>query len=257
MAKKKLAIILSTAALIGSLFSTSAFAAENLKSSHDNDRGTLVGLGDSITFGYNLGPTNNQPSKLAFPYLIGLAAHENVIDLGVPGWTTTNLLSALNTNATFQASLKQADKVTIDIGSNDLLQLLVSTNGNVTPQAVAPILVNLHAIMARVKCLAPHADIVVYDIYNPFQVSDVQNHVLADTLLPQINLEIAGVVASFHDRHIVLADAYSAFGQNQVTYVRQGDIHPTVAGQEKLAEIGFADFVLEKWPNRYLNNAER
>lgn len=249
MAKKKILTALSTAALIGSLLSTSAFAAENPKSSHDNGKGTLVGLGDSITFGYNLGPTNNQPSKLAFPYLIGLAAHENVIDLGVPGWTTTDLLNALNTNATFQASVKHADKVTIDIGSNDLLHLLASTNGNVTPQAVAPILANLHAIIAKVKCLAPHADIVVYDIYNPFQVSDVQNHVLADTLLPEINLEIAGVVASFHDSEIVLADAYSAFGQNQATYVRQGDIHPTVAGQEKLAEVGFEEFLLEDLHN--------
>ncbi|MEH7611829.1 hypothetical protein [Gottfriedia acidiceleris] len=38
--------------------------------------------------------------------------------------------------------------------------------------------------------------------------------------------------------NIVIADAFSTFYNRQSTYVRQNDIHPTIEGQKKLAEIG-------------------
>ncbi|MEH7501523.1 hypothetical protein V7152_05655 [Neobacillus drentensis] len=36
---------------------------------------------------------------------------------------------------------------------------------------------------------------------------------------------------------VIIADAYSSFGDNQAEYVRQNDIHPTVKGQELLADL--------------------
>lgn len=248
MGKKKVAIILSTAALIGSLLSTSAFAAETHESESDYGKGTLVALGDSISFGYNLGPTNEHPSKLAFPYLIGLAAKEKVNDLAVPSMTSTDLLKALNTNVTFQQDVKHADKVTIETGSMDLLNLVKATNGNMTQQqvyaAVGIIQENLKAIIEKVRYLAPHADIVVYNIYNPFQENDPL-HQLGAEFLPGVNAVIAQTVASFYNNKILVADAYDAFNGNEAEFIRPNDVHPTVEGQEKLAEIGFVDFVLE------------
>lgn len=230
---------LSVAAIVGSLLSTSAFAAENPTVPHAKP--SLVALGDSITFGYNLG-NNLQPSPEAFPYFIGKALHLQVSDLGVPGWKTTDLLAALETNATFQNSVKHASKITLDIGSNDLLQAFES--GSVTQEQVAPILNNLHAIISKIRSMS-HADIVVYNIYNPFQVTDSYRHMMGDLLLPGINAQIQNVVASFHDSKITTADAYDSFGQNQAIYVRANDIHPTVIGQDRLGEIGTLAFIQE------------
>lgn len=260
MGKKKVATILATAALIGSLLSTSAFAAETHESHRNHGKGTLVGLGDSISFGYNLGKTNDHPSKLAFPYLIGLAAKEKVKDLAVPSMTSTDLLKPLNTNVSFQKAVKHADKVTIETGSMDLLNLVKATNGNLTQQqvyaAAGIIQENLKAIIAKVRCLSPHADIVVYNIYNPFQENDPL-HRLGAEFLPGVNAVIAQTVASFHNNHILVANAYDTFNGNEAKFIRPNDVHPTVAGQKKLAEIGFADFVLEGLHKRSLNKAER
>src|ERR1700730_8454693 len=94
----KMKISLAAAALSGSLFATSAFAKEN-RAHHQRD---LVGLGDSITFGYNLGANNNQPSQYAFPFLMGEDTHLHVRDLGIPGWTTSDLLNAIKHNEQFR-----------------------------------------------------------------------------------------------------------------------------------------------------------
>lgn len=241
MVKKKIMTTLSVVALAGSLLSTSAFAAEN------NGKESLVALGDSITYGYNLGKNNDHPSKKAFPYILGEELNLRVSDLGVPGWTTIQLLAALQNNEMFQESVKHADKITIDIGSNDLLQAFA--DGNVTNQEVAPILNNLKSIILKVRSLTD-AQIVVYNIYNPFQVTDTYRHVMGNFLLQAINPQIQAVVASLHDSEVSVADAYDAFGQNQAIYVRANDIHPTVEGQEQLAAIGYKAFIFESIKNR-------
>jgi lysophospholipase L1-like esterase len=237
--KKRVLATLSVAAIVGSLLSTSAFAAENPRVTQAKP--SLVALGDSITFGYNLG-NNLQPSPKAFPYFIGKALHLQVSDLGIPGWKTTDLLAALETNPTFQNSVKQANKITLDIGSNDLLQAFAS--GTVTQEQVAPILNNLSTIISKIRSMSD-ADIVVYNIYNPFQVTDSYRHIMGDLLLPGINAQLQNAVVSFHDSKITTADAYDAFGQNQAIFVRANDIHPTVFGQDILGEIGTIAFIKE------------
>lgn len=228
MGKKKVMAALSAAALAGSLFSTAAYAKD------DEGKGSLVALGDSITYGYNLSNNNNHVSKKAFPFIIGEKEELRVRDLGVPGWTTVQLLTALQTDEKFQESVKHAKLITLDIGSNDLLQAFAA--GNLTNGQVASILYNLQDIIVKVRSLS-NAPIVVYNIYNPFQVTDYR-HAMGDFLLPGINAQILGLVASFHDSKIVIADAYDAIGQNQDIYVRANDIHPTVLGQQMLAKAG-------------------
>ena len=69
--KKKIFISSAAVALAGSLFSPTSFAGENNGNAYGKI--DLVGLGDSITYGYNLPDTNNNTnsSAFAFPYLIG------------------------------------------------------------------------------------------------------------------------------------------------------------------------------------------
>lgn len=104
--------------------------------------GGLVALGDSITFGYNLAPGNLTPSTEAFPYLVGKADDLPVTDLGIPSWTSADLLQAVQT-PNFERAIENARVVSIDIGNNDLLHLasqlgLLNEASSSTPITITP-----------------------------------------------------------------------------------------------------------------------
>lgn len=233
--RKKVLSSLTAAVLTVPLFTSVTLAKS------PNATESLVALGDSISFGYNLGVNNDHPSKEAFPYLIENDGKDfRVNDLAVPGWRSDQLLDALQNDQEFRQALIHADTVTLDIGSNDLVQGLQtsSTNPQALPQAITTMLQNLNKNIAAIRSLTD-APIVVYNIYNPFQINDPL-HQVGNQLLPGINYQIMGIVNSYKamgDQNIVLADAYTAFGDNQIEYVRQNDIHPTVRGQEVLANL--------------------
>ena len=49
----------------------SLLASPNVFAKSDNAKESLVAVGDSIPFGFNLGQTNQNPAKTSYPYLIG------------------------------------------------------------------------------------------------------------------------------------------------------------------------------------------
>ena len=112
--KQSLILVIFTALTL--LFSTTATAAEQ------EETLTVVSLGDSITFGWNLEQPQTPPvqSENAFPFLIGNGNAE-VLNVSYPGWTSTQLLEAIKTEES-QQKLQQAETVTLSIGANDLLQ---------------------------------------------------------------------------------------------------------------------------------------
>jgi len=239
--------------VVSLVFSTSAFAK------NDNGKNSLVALGDSIPFGYNLDATNNYTSKKAFPFLMGKEADLRVNNLGIPGLTTDGMLNLLKNNQKYRQAVKNADYITLNIGSNDLIAALraayVASGGNSglfqyylnLSLANSTIFTNLNATIVEIRKLSD-APIVISNIYNPFQVTDYELHVLAKNALPKINDNISNLVigANSYSNNVVLADAYAAFGSNQTNYVIAGDIHPTVAGHVKLAEISLAALGLNK-----------
>ncbi len=237
--KRKFGTTFLTIALTGSLFTTTAFAMENNGQSNGNIE--LVSLGDSITFGYNLGIKNGEPSSYAFPYLIAENTNLEVRDLGVPGWTTKNLLKALKNDNNFRNSINQADYITLDIGNNDLLHVLKKNKDNLTeiPSVIDSMLPalsqNLNEIIKEVRSLSD-APIVIYNFYNPYQINNPLHYLSNELLTKSINPVIAKVARK--NKNIKIADAFNAFDKNQAVYVRKGDIHPTIKGQEVLALIG-------------------
>lgn len=210
--------------------------------------GTLVALGDSITFGYDLGATNVLPSPEAFPALIGEAGSYAVDNLGSPAWTSGDLLIALHTRL-FRAVLAKASVVTVDIGNNDILQpaaaaglLQVGAAGVPSPTlltelgaAVKAFGTNLPAIVAVIRKSAPHARIVLYNLYNPIPAVAGPLATFAQTYIGQMNLVIAATATA---AHLPVANAHAAFAGQQTTYVMLTNLHPTVAGQTALADLG-------------------
>ncbi|MCT8140011.1 lipolytic protein G-D-S-L family [Anaerobacillus sp. CMMVII] len=226
------------------LFSTTVLAK------NDNAKKSLLALGDSIPYGYNLGEDNDSPSKDAFPYLIGDDKNMRVRNLAVPGWRTDQLLDAVENEQKFRQAIKQADAITLNIGNNDLLQALAVANAESGGDPFwfnyhlqdqinkSNLFENLGSIVAEIRSLTD-APIVIYNVYNPFQVNDTL-HDIGQLVLPGINQSFGHVISGLNGIYgdAFVADAYGAFGTNQAEYVIAGDIHPTVEGQKKLAEVG-------------------
>jgi len=251
---KTLRKLMASAAAVLTLTLIGTQAAPTFAATTSSPAKTLVALGDSITFGYNLSDTkgNTVPSQYAFPVLIGQKEGLKVTDLGIPGWTSGDLLNALH-SADFLTAIHGASVITLDIGSNDLLRwaaengILADATGSSTPtltatqqEQVAGIIAqfgkNFAATVGLIR-LVSDAPIVVYNLYDPFpSISPL--HAITEPLQAVENHEI-DVISQLY-KNVSVADAHAAFAGNQLVDVRvlEGDVHPTVQGQSVLAAIG-------------------
>lgn len=237
--------------VVSLFFTTSGFAkSENAKKS-------LVALGDSIPFGFGLTDSIDEPSREAFPYLIGKAADLRVRNLAVPGWKTADLLNALNHDQKFIQAVSKADYITLNIGSNDLLKPIkdafVASGGNLDNETIIrlintqivpsiPILQqNIVSIVGKINALNPNAKIVLYNFYNPFLFLGPSHPInaLGDPLIQFINQTLEGL----NSPRVVVANAY-IIGLNPLNLL-PGDIHPSLAGHELLAIIGLNALEIE------------
>jgi lysophospholipase L1-like esterase len=248
---KRFSVLLIVVLALSTLFSS-------MVSAEKNERHNLVALGDSITFGYNLpdqiGP---QPSPHAFPSLIG-NGNFHVTNLGVPSLSSTDLLNAVKTNPAFKKALKDADVVTLDIGGIDLLKAAGLTGTTTTlpdftslefqqklALAEQQLTTNLQAIIKEIK-KRTDAPIIIYNMYNPFGVSNDpvfgSLHMAGEQIIKGVNSQVFAPVA--FQTGSLLADAYTAFNGNQAKFIIPGDVHPTLVGHQALAKL--ADQALQK-----------
>ena len=238
----------------------------------------IVALGDSITFGYP------PPSTTGFPDLISGA--RNVEKFGGSGATSSQLLAAIQSNPKeFKRALKKADVITINIGSNDLMQATnMSTlfaklqplvpnleenlaNGKVaeafqttpltppTSQQLVAYTSNLAKIIATVK-KESRAPIILYNLYNPIVMSN--NPVLNQALLGPLHnfvegnlIVVNGAIQPFENVNgVFVVDSYSTMKANPPVYIIPFDIHPTLEGQKALALLAdstLQSIHLKKW----------
>jgi lysophospholipase L1-like esterase len=247
-------VMLSAICTFGFGMLQGTYAATSQSQSKPQTQNSLVALGDSITFGYNLQDTNQNlvPSKSAFPFLIGQKENLSVSDLGVPGWTTDDLVHALQT-PDFIRAVRSASVITLDIGSNDLLHIaasqgllnataatssasLTSAQKQVFVAAVTKINKNLETIVSEIQTQTK-SPILFYNLYNPYpDETSIQN--ITNLFESAVNQDILQISKS--TGNISVLNANQAFDHNQMTYVRvpEGDVHPTVLGQQELAKLG-------------------
>ncbi|HJV46213.1 MAG TPA: GDSL-type esterase/lipase family protein [Bacillota bacterium] len=215
---------------------------------------TLVALGDSITYGLNLEPKNSNPSSRAFPSLLAADEKYKVVNLGIPGWTTKDLLKALETEK-FQSAINEARVVTLDIGSNDLIegsagildqlkkdQTYKPSDQEVFNQMIVSeekLYTDLPLIIKKIHQLTD-SPIVIYTLYNPIPNSQGFEyiHQLNEQILYPINQLIRDLATE--DQQLLLADAHHAFQGKEISFIRvlSEDIHPTIQGHKELARIG-------------------
>ncbi|MFD0828348.1 SGNH/GDSL hydrolase family protein [Neobacillus sp. M.A.Huq-85] len=246
---KKLSILFVLMLAINTFFSSFVFAENTNKKS-------IVALGDSITYGWNL-----QDRSQAFPYLIGTDEYTVLKNISAPGWKTTDLLAGMSTAENMDA-IKNADLITLDIGNNDLLSLpevkvildQLKANPPVLPtqdqinaataalmNAISKLPANLCAVITTVKNVNPDAPIILYNLYNPFGTNAGPLHDLGEKVIPAVNSQVINPLAQTFGAHV--ANAYSAFDGRQAELILPGDIHPNTTGHQVLA--GLANDILK------------
>ncbi|WP_040206136.1 GDSL-type esterase/lipase family protein [Neobacillus jeddahensis] len=244
---KRLPIVFALMLLLSTCFSSLVFAETDVKPN-------LVSLGDSITYGWNLGEDKSptQPiSEKAFPYLIGNGNYVVSKNISGPGWTSERLLAEIQKPENLEV-IKQADVITLDIGSNDFLQndairaIIANPTAPVDPGAFGQVIAsistklfnNLGSIMGTIKGQNTDAQVIIYNIYNPFSDTLASLYPIGEQFLPLVN---PGIQAVALQSQSLYADAYSAFKGKQAEYIiPKGDVHSNEAGQQALAGLSTA-----------------
>ncbi|WP_042461818.1 SGNH/GDSL hydrolase family protein [Neobacillus dielmonensis] len=222
-----------------------------------SEKKSIVALGDSITHGWNLGDdhSSTQPiNEQAFPYLIQPSEYTVAKNISGGGWKTTDLFSAINNSPENQAAIKNADVITLDIGNNDLLQVPEAATILAKLRATPPVMPtqeemdaakvalvksiptlasNLGTVLGTVRALNPDAQIIFYNLYNPFGSEPLKS--FGEGVIPAINTNVITPLAAQFGA--VVVDAYSAFNGKQAELILPGDIHPTVTGHQVLAKL--------------------
>ena len=143
------------------------------------------------------------------------------LNLGIPGWTSGDLLNALQNDPAFRKQVSDADVVTWDIGGNDLSgphdSYVNNTCGGPDNQdclrsAVATFETNWDAIVVEIlKLRDPNKTILrTMDIYNPYVAADMQagRFTTIEPYLDQANNHIAD---SGKANNIPVAAVHTAF----------------------------------------------
>lgn len=241
--------------------------------------GTYVSLGDSLAFGYQpnlVAAQDFNPAdyvSYAEDYAAAQQPQPTVANFGCPGETTATMIrggclwlargfplhvaytpypSQLAAAVAYLRGHPDTSLVSVDIGSNDLNNVIDScettnpTNliGCVKaqlPRTLGTLLWNYSTILRALRWAAPHAQLVVFNIYDPYANTQL------DSLLRTVINPAISLVAVLHGARV--ADAFRAINYNSNYSTEQAsvcaltwmctfnppNIHPTDLGYEAMA----------------------
>ncbi|NRD77895.1 hypothetical protein HPT25_10925 [Bacillus sp. BRMEA1] len=195
-----------------------------------------LAIGDSVIHGVGASQHDNLVSQ--FSNKLAEQIHKKIQfqNEGINGITSSEL-KALVQSGRFDAEIKKADIVTINVGGNDVLRMAKRQSfQNVFQtfnQLQSTFSKNLSYITSRIKELNPNATIVFLELYNPLSPD---NHVyqLADQLLPKWNLKIYEVADQF-PLSIVVETTKVINGEKRQNLSPDG-VHPNSAGYTAISE---------------------
>lgn len=196
-----------------------------------------LALGDSLTKGYGV------ESSLSFPslYAAFLRRHNPTLQLlncGVNGLTTGGLLNLLRTNHNLCHTVSQASLITLTIGSNDLLDLLVNPKETVSPAKITHTLKimrsNFTQIGEGLRRLNLNSPIKVAALYNPLPAGPyVQYFEQAQGVLNNVNALIVSWARCYGVNPV---DIDREFRGKEHWLIAQDYVHPNAAGYQVMAK---------------------
>jgi len=185
-----------------------------------------------------------------------------LVDLGIPGWTSLDLVQALRTNSIFRISVFYSSVVTWDIGGNDLSAARNkyksgtcggSDNQDCMKAAVAALKANWNGIIGQIRRLRRGRPTIIrtMNIYNPFVNIDKASDSWPgdgvndfEALKPYLEDANAYIAAASAANGVLTADVYHAFnGANadedpsSKGYLAFDGFHPNALGHFVIASL--------------------
>ncbi len=260
-------------AVVAALLTGSAAPAAAEDREHDSEHGTLLGLGDSVAFGFNPLLSPAQASNfVGYPDLAARRLELRDVNASCPGEATGGFVSATGTDngcrpyrasfplhvsytgtqLAFALSYLRAHHdvrlVTIDIGANDVFVLQRQCGNDPAcvnaglPRVLAAIQANLALAFGQVRSQAHyHRALVVVTYYalayDPATAAGTQalNAPIAATAR-QFGGVVADGFAAFQGPALAAGGSSCAAGLLIVLAPGKCDVHPTLKGQDLLAQ---------------------
>jgi lysophospholipase L1-like esterase len=215
---------------------------------------TVVGIGDSVTAG-----TNCNCQSFVGLYATDLASKRGLntasVNLGVPGWTSSQLLQSLTQPGAFRDQVAKADILLVTIGANDLNPLEAKQPSGCATACYSPLVDsvgnNLELIVAAARAAQPDhpPTILVTDYWNVFQDGDVGTaengrsfQSWSDMLTLGANAQICNAAQRAGATCVDLYGPFKGNGSNNPTSLLAADgDHPNAAGHQLIASTLLAN----------------
>lgn len=208
-------------------------------------------LGDSLAAGFIA--QEGYVGRYATYVNTDTGANVTTLNLGIPGWTSSDLLNSLQNDPVARNQLGGAQVVTWDIGGNDLnnahSQFTQNNCGGTDGQdclrnAVTTFEQNWSAIITQLTGLRSTSNTIIrtMDIYNPYVASDMQAGIfnITEPYLDEVNNYIHTTAAT---AGIPVANVHQAFnGADGTTdpgtlgLLAVDGFHPNDAGHKIIAD---------------------
>jgi|GEM_PF-2060019 len=173
-----------------------------------------------------------------------------LINEGVPGYTTTQVLEQLKDNDNnVRNALENADLITIDAGANDLLQAVDIEN--IDPEnpgetikdvqeVIKLININMSTILKEINEVNPNAPIYVMGYYNAMPYLEG----MQDLIELAVGMMNDTIQASTENGGAIYIPTFASFEGNYETYLPNPEnIHPNEVGHQVIADE-FLDVII-------------
>ncbi len=195
-----------------------------------------LAIGDSVIHG--VGSQQNQDLVYQFSNKLGIQTHKKIQfqNEGINGITSGELKDLVQAGR-FDEEIKKSDIVTINVGGNDILQMVNESNFANAIQKFDQLQTtfsnNLAEIAARINQLNPNTTIVFLELYNPLAPSD-QIYTIADKLLPKWNLKIYEVANRYSSSIVV--ETTKVINGEKLKNLSSDGVHPNSSGYAAISE---------------------
>ncbi|HEX8455770.1 MAG TPA: DUF4214 domain-containing protein [Pyrinomonadaceae bacterium] len=208
-------------------------------------------LGDSLAAGLN-DSQGGYPARFRNYVQTDTGATVNLINRGVSGWTSADLLQALRTDETLRAQIANSQIVTWNIGANDFQDALVRyqsgacggpDNQDCIRSTVASFKTNWIAINAQIFSLRSPANTILrtMDNYNP-AVDLERLYGVLPVIKPYFDDVNRFIIVNSVSNRILSARVYQAFnginGESDAGrrgYISADGVHPNDTGHDIIA----------------------
>jgi len=191
----------------------------------------IVAIGDSLTRGTGDETGKGYVGWLKEELKTGLKKEVYVLNHGINGYRSENVLNDLKTKADIVESVKEADIITLSIGANDLFH---AGEEEINPDVIRDRFAGAEEAMVKVldllSQLNPRATILCVGLYNPF--ADLSIGKETGILVKEWNYRVMQVATKYPKMvYVPTEDLFSIQGSK---YLSSDHYHPNGEGYKRI-----------------------